>query len=719
MRLSASHSLRPLAVAIALAFPCASLQAQASDQETPEAPSALLDVTVTATREPESILRTPAAVGVITGETLRRTAPAHPSQVLNQVPGVAVAVTNGEGHTTAIRQPFTTSPVYLYLEDGLPIRPTGFFNHNALYETNLPQAGGVEITRGPGSALYGSDAIGGIINVLTRAPSAQAGADARMELGSAGWWRVLVGGDSGSGRWGALRGDLNLTHTDGWREATAYDRQSGTLRWDTGLGDATVAKTVLAFSRIDQQTGANSPLPIADYLNRPTLNYRPIAFRKVDALRLSSSIDHETGAGGLLTLTPYFRDNRMDLLASFNLPSDPTLASTTSQSLGLAAKWRQDGQGPMAPRVIAGIDLELSPGQRNEDRVIPVVSGSGASRLYSAYSMGSRVYDYQVTFTQASPYLHGELSPVEALRLTAGLRYDHLSYRLDNRIDAPAVRDAASGAWYGQVADTSVTYTQLSPKLGATWAFDPTLSGWVGYSSGFRAPSESQLFRPAVATSERAAIQQARLSARLDPIEADQVEIGLRGRQQTLTWELVAYRLDKRNDLVSQRDLASNVSTTVNAGQTRHQGVELGLGWAFAPTWRIDGALSYASHRYIDWVTASADYSGRDMESAPRFLGSVRLAWQPIRRGFFELEWTRVGAYWLEASNSATYGRYEGHDLFNLRAEWPITRQLALFGRIMNLTDTRWADSASVSSNTAVYSPGLPRSVYVGVDAKW
>jgi hypothetical protein len=60
------------------------------------------------------------------------------------VPGVAVAVTTGEGPTTAIRQPFTTSPLYLFLEDGIPVRATGFFNHNALYETNLPQAGGVD-----------------------------------------------------------------------------------------------------------------------------------------------------------------------------------------------------------------------------------------------------------------------------------------------------------------------------------------------------------------------------------------------------------------------------------------------------------------------------------------------------------------------------------------------------------------------------------------------
>ncbi|MEI7447265.1 MAG: TonB-dependent receptor, partial [Burkholderiales bacterium] len=705
---------RPLAIAMAMLAPVAAPRAQSA----PEAP-VLPEVTVTGTREAEPLARTPSAVGVIPADTIRRTAPAHPSQLLGQVPGVAAAVTNGEGHTTAIRQPFTTAPVYLFLEDGIPIRPTGFFNHNALYETNLPQAGGVEVVRGPGSALYGSDAIGGIVNVLTRAPTTRAGADARLEAGSFGWRRLLAGGDSGSTAWGALRGDLNLTHTDGWRDATAYDRRSGSLRWDAGLGDATVAKTVLAFSRIDQQTGANSPLPRADYLNRPTLNYRPIAFRTVDALRLSTSIDHELGDGRLLTVTPYVRDNAMDLLASFNLPSDPTLARTSSRSFGVAAKWRQDWAGPWAPRLVAGVDLETSPGARREDRVLATTSGSGASRLYSSYTLGARVFDYDVTFTQVSPYLHGEVSPVERLRVTAGLRFDRLAYRFDNRIDAPAVRDAASGAWYGQVADTSVSYSHLSPKLGATWAFDEKRSGWIGWSNGFRAPSEAQLFRPSVATSAAAATQQAALSARLRPIEADQIEVGLRGREGTLAWELVGYRLDKRDDLVSQRDLVTNVTTTVNAGHTRHQGVEAGLGWVIAPGWRVDGAVSYAVHRYVDWVTATADFSGKEMEAAPRLLASLRLGWQPVQRGLVEVEWTKVGPYWLEASNSAAFGRYDGHGLWNLRAAWPIAPRVALFGRVTNLTDVRWADSASVSSNTAVYSPGLPRSVFVGVDVRW
>lgn len=168
------------AQALALAFPISvSLVSSVSAQTQPAAqtqeatePSALSAVTVTGNREKTLLLQTPTSAGVISGDDIARTGPMHPQQILGQVPGVAIAVTNGEGHTTAIRQPFTTSPLYLYLEDGIPIRATGFFNHNALYEVNIPQAGGIEVVKGSGSALYGSDAIGGAVQRSIGPPDA-------------------------------------------------------------------------------------------------------------------------------------------------------------------------------------------------------------------------------------------------------------------------------------------------------------------------------------------------------------------------------------------------------------------------------------------------------------------------------------------------------------------------------------------------------------------
>jgi iron complex outermembrane receptor protein len=695
-------------------------------QETPTTPASpdmqetaafLPVVTVTGTREARSVLHAPSAVGVIDSARIRQTAPVHPGQLLGQVPGVALAVTQGEGHTTAIRQPLTTAPVYGFLEDGIPIRATGFFNHNALYEVNVPQAGGVEITRGPGTALHGSDAVAGIVNVLTRAPATQPGADIRWEVGGAGWQRLLFGGDSGTQSWGALRGDANLTRSDGWRDATGYERQSGTLRWDAALGDATVMRSVFAFSRIDQRTGANSPVPWEDLIQRPTLNYRPIAYRTVDAVRWSTRFEREW-PDALLTVTPYLRANQMDLLASFNLPSDPTLARTGHRSFGVVASWRQDGRGAGQPRLILGLDAEVSPGTRTEDRLTVMASGSGARRVYRAYQTGARVYDYQVTFRALSPYVHGEWSPTPALRVTAGLRWDHLTYRLENQIDQPFVQ-ADPGAFYGQVPSTSLDYTHRSPKLAATWQWSPQQSAWVSYGHGFRAPSESQLFRPTVASSVDAARELAMRAPMLAPVKADQLEFGLRRVQADWSWEWVVYELEKRDDLVTQRDLVSNRSVPVNAGRTRHRGMEFGWGWRIGGPWRVDGAVSYARHTYVDWVTAQANFSGQEMESAPRLIAQTRMQWEARPGCSVALEWVHWGRYWLEASHDSRFGQYPGHDLLHLQTRWALAPWLGVFGRVHNLSDARWADSAAVSSNTAVYSPGQPRTLYAGVEGLW
>lgn len=698
---------RPSANALAAAL---SLWGLASIVHAEEA--VMKEVSVTATREAEPLVETPASVGIIPADTIRQDKPTHPSQILGQVPGVAVAVTNGEGHTTAIRQPFTTSPVYLFLEDGIPTRSTGFFNHNGLYEIDIPQAGGIEVVRGPGSALYGSDAVAGVINVLTPTPPSGRELYGSMEAGEHGWLRALVSGGMSSGD-NAWRGDLNLTHTDGWRDSTAYDRQSGILRWDHAVGANAAFKTLLGFSYIDQETGANSPLIYTDYLFNPTTNYLPIAYRKVDAFRLSTTYDHEAG-DSLFSVTPYFRDNSMDLLASFRLSFDPTVAETRNQSYGLMAKWRKDF-APMRSRLIAGVDFDHSPGEREENRLNVTTTGTGASRRFLTYTVGPRIYDYDVTFSGISPYLHGEISPVEPLRLTAGLRYDHLSYDFDNSFLPVAV--PAAGRFYGQAPDTTVDFDRVSPKLGATYALDGTTHLRASWNTGFRAPSESQLFRPSNGTTAQRAQLSAFSALGLEAIKAQQAEVGLRGLLAGVSYDVALYSLELKDDIVSFRDPATNATTVLNAGKTRHRGIEVGLGAPLGRALRMDLAYSYSKQTYEEWfVPGVGSFNGRYIEAAPNVLVNARLTWTPVAGARAQMEWVKIGSYWMDQANTVKYG---GHDLINLRGNWEITPQWGVFASIFNVADKRFAESASLSQGTPVYSPGLPRTLYAGVELKW
>ena len=682
-------------------------------------------VTVTATREEEKISETPISVGVVPQRSIQITKPAHPLEILGQVPGVSISVTNGEGHQTAIRQGFTTSPVYLFLEDGIPTRATGNFNHNALYEVNIPSAGSIEVIRGPGSALHGSDAIGGIVNVLTKTPRANKGQDVSVELGGHGYRRLLGGFDTGSHGAGALRADVNLTHTDGWRTRTGYDRQSLNMRWDAGPDDRTIVKTILGYTKIDQETGANSALPWDLYQNDPTVNLRSPAYRKVDALRFSTAIERELGQGALLSFTPYFRGNKMELNGSFNFTGDARIENTEVFSLGLLAKYRKDLNDSVRSRVIAGLDLDHSPSSRKENKITLASTSIGPNSLYTqytSYTIGDQMYNYDVAYQSASPYLHYEMSPSERLRLTAGLRYDSARYGMDN--NRAAGYFTVSGREYYSPAEASASFSRLSPKLGATYALNPEHHVYVTYNQGFRTPSESQLFRGGRSASggTQAARQAEALalfnaSASLKAIKADQYEVGLRGAADKWNYDIVAYVLTKKDDLLSRRD-DTGYSVQTNNGTTEHKGIEIGLGRSFTSRIRFDAALSYAKHTYKDWVTSSENFSGKEIESSPRFLGNARLTVRPVERVMTQLEWVRIGSYYLDAAN--TYGKYSGHDLFNLRASVDIAKQTSGFLRVMNLSDQRYADSASQSSATGgLYSPGLPRTVYAGIESRW
>jgi outer membrane receptor protein involved in Fe transport len=115
-------------------------------------------------------------------------------------------------------------------------------------------------------------------------------------------------------------------------------------------------------------------------------------------------------------------------------------------------------------------------------------------------------------------------------------------------------------------------------------------------------------------------------------------------------------------------------------------------------------------------VTNAGNFSGKEIEAAPRVMTNTRLTWLPQKDARVQLEWVRLGSYWLDAANTQKYG---GHDVFNLRVNWPLTKDVSVNANLNNLTDRRYADSAQLSSNQPVLSPGLPRTLYAGVEAKW
>lgn len=652
------------------------------------------EIVVTASRESARRSETAATVNVLTESTIDQVKPSHPSEVMNRLAGVWVNVTGGEGHMTAIRQPLTTNPVYLYAEDGVPTRSTGFFNHNALYEIDVPDASRIEVVKGPATALYGSDAIGGTINVVTRTPTDGVGVTA--EGGSWGFGRVLA-------RAGAVRGanaymaELNITRTDGWRDGTAYDRQSGTVRYDRDLGTGSTLRTVATFSRIDQNTAGSSAISETDYADQPTINYTPISFREIKAFRLHSEYER-LGERSSFTFTPFVRWNEMDILPNWSLTYDPGIWNTGHSSVGALVRYRRD-LDPARTRLIAGVDFDWSPGHHFEKQISP----DRVNGIFEGYTDGATIYDYDVTFASASPYLQAEISPVDRLRITAGLRFDAMRYDYSNTLG-----ELTTGR-YQRPASTSVDFAHLSPKLGATLALTRQLNVYGAYSHGFRAPSEGQLFRQGRAAN----------TVDLDPVKADNLEAGVRLTTRTgVSLDVAAYRMAKTDDILTLTNLDGSTQTA-NAGETLHRGVEVSAGAPIGDRLRFDVSWAVTEHTYEDWrPTDSVDYSGNTMEDAPEQLGHASITWTPafLNDGSLALDWQRVGRYWMDADNTH---RYPGHDLFGARLSVPVYRGATLFARLTNLTDERYAESSGFTqARGQEFAPGLPRALYLGVQVR-
>ncbi|MGE4064536.1 MAG: TonB-dependent receptor [Rhodospirillaceae bacterium] len=681
---------RIIGMCIASAF--AGAEAHAQDR------SAMPEIVVTGSREMQLRAEVPSSISVLDRDVIANVHAAHPSELLGRVPGVTIQQTNGEGHITGIRQPVGTAAVYLYLEDGVPVRASGFFNHNALYEVNLAQSGSVEVIRGPGTALYGSDAIGGIVNAITRAPTAMPEASLTLEGGSFKWLRALGSASNTWDRFG-LRADVNITHSDGWRDTTGYDRQSVTLRADYELPDGHL-KAVFAASNIDQATGANSALSRADYVNAPKTNYFPIAFRKVQSARGSLDWQREDG-NTLYSVIPYFRWSTMDLLPTFMLGFDPVNYTTGYSSVGMLAKVRYDFE-PFRSRFIAGIDLDYSPGSRQEDRIALTRNSS----FVTGYTTTARIYDYDVTFWQAAPYAQLESSPLRSLRLTAGVRLDVLGYKYDNLLADGAFSTPTpfGPRTYFRPGDTSVDYTRATPSFGATYTVSDSLNVFASYKQSFRVPQESQLFRQGTNID----------SVGLKPVIADSYEVGMRSAVGArLGWDISLYRMIKRDDILTLTTGAGPTQT--NNGKTRHQGIEVALAWQVTDELRLSSAASLSDNAYTQWITSGAvDLSGRKMSAAPRTSATSTLEYAPAwAEGLrAELEWVHLGRYWMDDANTQQYG---GHELFNLRASYRISDSIEVFGRVSNLLDRRWSTSSSISNGQPQYAPGLPLTVYGGV----
>ncbi len=308
------------------------------------------EIVVTSQRREQPRLEHAGNVERLSGDAIEDGRHQHVHELFTRVPGVWLSRGSGQENLTAIRSPVLTGAgscgAFLILEDGLPTRPAGFCNVNQMFELNSEQATAIEIVRGPGSALYGSNALHGIVNVLT--PGAGSGNEFGVEFGANEFTRVR-------GRWandGGIVAAFVYADDGGFRDDSGYEQAKLHLKATTDFAGGAMTLSLSATDLAQETAGfVFGPDAFADpALNRGNVN--PEAFRDASSQRLSANWRRSFDSWSL-ELTPYVRHSDMDFLQHF-LPGQP-LEENGHTSAGLLTS-ASFGSGPTT--LIVGADFE-------------------------------------------------------------------------------------------------------------------------------------------------------------------------------------------------------------------------------------------------------------------------------------------------------------------------------------------------------------------------
>jgi iron complex outermembrane recepter protein len=685
-----SYQRSSLALAIAVVL-AASSQTSSAQENTLES------IVITADRRQSALRDVSASIFTVGSETLETVRHTHINETLVRVPGTWISRNNGQESLTAIRSPMLTGAgscgAFQMSLDGVPMRASGFCNVNQIFEANTEQAGSVEVIRGPGSILYGANALHGAINVLTDPVSQEFSRDVSYELGPHRYNRVRGSISDTLGEHG-YRISFNGTTDDGYKHDSGFDQQKLTMQHVYAGSDALTVTSTFHFTNLNQETAGFIQGPDA-YKDKDLkrFNPNPEAFRDARTYRLSSRFEWQLASGATFTSTPYYRKTDMDFLQHF-LPGIP-LEQNGQRSFGLQNMLSSDDSGNLRWQV--GLDMETTQGYLKETQFVPAV---GVPAVVATIPVGKH-YDFTVDATLVSPYAQVKYKFNERDQVILGLRYENLEYDYDNRMIDGRTRDDGTACTFGgcrfnRPADRTDNYDNVSAQLGWIHDLDDQQQVYVNLARAFRAPDTNEVYR----------LQGTQNVADLKSEEMDSYEVGYRASRERVSYSITAFYMDKQN-VIFQDSNRINIS----GAKTRHRGLEFNTVMLLTDALRLSFAGTYAKHTYEGNLNPGAvQLAGLDIDTAPRWMGSTQLNWQISAGRSLELEWVHMGAYFMDEVNA---NKYPGHDLLNLRYQANLSNGWYYGARIINLLNTDYAERADIGFGQERYFVGEPVSLFL------
>lgn len=665
---------------LALAVGLSTTPAFAAD----EAPNRADDIVVTAAPDTQqataAIRRTAGAVEVVPDTAFKNTPVQNIKDILGFVPGVIVLPRMGDDARVSIRGS-GLSRAYgnrglTMLIDGIPLNTSdGLLD---FFEIDPSAYRYVEVYKGANALRYGSNALGGAINLVTPTGRDASPLDARIDGGSFGYAK---GQASTAGVSGALDyfATVSAQRIDGYRDHGNGDAVRGTLNMGYQISSDVETRFYLYGASTRQRIPGE--VSKAQALGSPrSANAIWVAQdqqRNVDSIRAANKTTIRLGAT-TVDVGLFYNHRRVDH------PIYQYLDFTVDDYGGFVRAVDDRTIGGLRNRLIVGANLQ--DGTIDTHQYVNIAATKGA--------LTASMVD---TSANMSVYAEDSLYVTPTLSLIAGLSYLHASRDRRDRL-------LSDGDQSGRR-----TYDLWSPRLGVLWDVAPGSQFYANISRSGEVPSYDA---NVTATPD------------LKAQRATTYEIGTRGHRGAIGWDVSFYRSEVRNELQCLTTGPFSPCSIINARRTVHQGIEAGLDVTLpvSPLAQGDRIVLAAAYTFSDFFfDGDPTYGRNELPGVPRhFLRADLLYRHPS--GFYagpNVEWA-PGHYFADNANSLNVDPYA---LLNLKAGFDIGDHWSLYVEGRNLTDKSYISTVAVAgvatASSELFNPGIGRSVHGGIRFQW
>jgi outer membrane receptor protein involved in Fe transport len=685
--MKASSSIKALALALWLASTgAAQQQEEKKEEDEPDELRIEEVVTVTATRGGErSAADAPVSVSVVTEDQIERSPGTTIDELLRLVPSVQLPLQNSNSYfpvipSVAIRGlglgDGTTRT--LVLQDGLPMNGAFFANvfWNRVPKHNVER---IEIVRGASSSLFGSYAMGGVVNVITRTPSPRtARFDARF--GSNTTYQLDGYASHVTERGLEVSGNFDYFQTDGYYELAEEDRGPIDRR-------AAVEDTVLQ-GKIGYRLGDGERVFFrTDYYKQDQEGGTFLSRTATEVWDLAGGIDKKVGEG-LVTAALYYVDEEFqtDNIATrpFGTRESEFVSNahiTPAEDVGGSLQYSLT-PGATVPRLTFGVDFRRLEGYDDAD-----IFENPGELAFEKYGAGK----------QRSIGIFGEVTwkPTSRLEILGSLRQDY--FRNYDGIDTTA----------GVTTEFEAkTFDQLDPRVAARYQLVPELALRGAVYRGFRAPTLAELYRAFGSASF-----QGLPNAELEPetLVGGEIGVDITPRGFPL-YSQVNYFHNEAENLVGGVVVAFDPIFTLmnqNLGKIRSRGFEWINQLRLHRAWSATVNYTYTDSEITENID-DPTLVGNHVEGTPPNYFSFGVTYSEPSRPTVTFRGRYVDEQYQDATNE-TY--VPSSTVFDLFASYPLKDEVELYFIAENVFDAEVIAEAFGGLNTLA----APRQFFAGV----